>query len=592
VPVAIDPGNTPPDFSLPYYVDVHLSYGQSWRSNSYDSFASPFPMNQVAVLAAQYENQIGGFATLPNSAGIDYAGWYISNTISGIINYLPTDQIAIGRCAIIAQQLLRIAGGATTLTPTLEMCFAFPGSTWTSGTGGGLAPGATFTASIAADVMTVTGTPVGTIVPGQMVVGTGVPVPAAGVPQGYIVTTEGSGTGGAGTYNTAMAQFWISQNLNMTHADVTADMARGAIPGNILNVSTIISGTVTVGDAVPSPPALAGSAIVAQTSGTTGGVGLYQVRVGAGVTVGSEPMQTFSQSWRDQSIVITQLLAAMPNRKISGVKFSSVGYTQGTSFANTLPSKLSDLTAMLTDYDALNLSGAGTTGMFYYLGLPAATSESTEFQAGNNGTQVFCRTNAPGQGGPWSGRCFTSGPAYPWPFTGADDIHTGDYGTARWGEIEGYVRELVQYQGVQWTPLWLPLTGNPITISGQTITIPFARPTSPDFAATPMVFQSAPLDGIKVWPNYGFSVMLNSSPLTISAIAINGLNVVLTISQTLVSAQSLEISYAWYGPGGPDPGPNSGVGGNLVMNGPPSVLFPGNTIDAWAWPFDEFVTVP
>ena len=45
------------------------------------------------------------------------------------------------------------------------------------------------------------------------------------------------------------------------------------------------------------------------------------------------------------------------------------------------------------------------------------------------------------------------------------------------------------------------------------------------------------------------------------------------------------------------PASNSGVGGNLVMQGPPSVLYPNGwngaakTIDAWAWPFIETVTV-
>jgi hypothetical protein len=78
--------------------------------------------------------------------------------------------------------------------------------------------------------------------------------------------------------------------------------------------------------------------------------------------------------------------------------------------------------------------------------------------------------------------------------------------------------------------------------------------------------------------------------------AISGINVILAVTETISPGDSLEVSYAWYGPGGPNPGANSGVGGNLVMHGPPSVLFPNGhngatkTIDAWAWPFVETVT--
>jgi hypothetical protein len=72
---------------------------------------------------------------------------------------------------------------------------------------------------------------------------------------------------------------------------------------------------------------------------------------------------------------------------------------------------------------------------------------------------------------------------------------------------------------------------------------------------------------------------------------IAGMTVQLAIAETISAGDTLEVSYSYYGPGGPNPGVCSGVGGNLTMNGPPSVFYAGKTIDAWAWPFVETVTV-
>jgi hypothetical protein len=212
------------------------------------------------------------------------------------------------------------------------------------------------------------------------------------------------------------------------------------------------------------------------------------------------------------------------------------------------------------------------------------------------GTVEFCRTNAPGQGGTYSGRVFLSSVSYAWLFNGNDNVHTADYGTTRWGEWEGYVKHLVEDQGVMWTPLWRPLSGGAITCSGQVVTVPFARPAGPDFTTAPLVFQSNRDDGVKVWPQYGFHIKRNNSDLTVSA-QINGLSVNLTVTEAIVSGNVLEVSYAWYGPGGPSPGTDPGMGGNLCMNGPPSVFYPNGwngvskTLDAWAIPFIETITV-
>jgi hypothetical protein len=63
------------------------------------------------------------------------------------------------------------------------------------------------TASFATNVMTVTGTPAGVIGPGTTIKG-------AGLPPGLFVTTLGSGTGGAGTYNLSETTGTVASQTN------------------------------------------------------------------------------------------------------------------------------------------------------------------------------------------------------------------------------------------------------------------------------------------------------------------------------------------------------------------------------------------
>lgn len=69
----------------------------------------------------------------------------------------------------------------------------------------------TFTGTVASNVLTVTGSPTGTIKPGQQLSDGGVNVPA-----GVTIISNGTGTGGAGTYNLSNPTFTIStpQTIN------------------------------------------------------------------------------------------------------------------------------------------------------------------------------------------------------------------------------------------------------------------------------------------------------------------------------------------------------------------------------------------
>jgi hypothetical protein len=597
------PNQTPVAAVPPVTLDAHISYGQSWRSNSFYSFGG-FQLNPNGPTALLVPS-LGAFlgpGPMPGSAGISLPG-----LPNGTTNYKPPDYFMMGRCAILAQELLRIRDGLSPLPQVLEFCTAYPGSTWHSGGGGGLAPGSTFTGSISGLTLTVESMGTGYVAGGQPIVAAGVNAQtrvyanltlAADAALAEHLSHDNPDNlgaqqltpGGAGTYQLALTFTSITAAFTGTGpaATFTASCSQG-----IMAVSSIASGSLAVNQVIAGGTLPAGSIIQQQIDGTPGGIGTYLL--GLPQTATSRAMVGQGVSWTNMVSILNAIppgKGAFPTRNYTDALVSSIGYTQGGSADGTRAGKEADLTDMLVQFDALNLN---PTPLKLYLALPSQVSTATVNTDTVDGTQSFARKNAPGMGGPYSGRVYASGPSYAYQFNGGDNIHTGDYGSSRWGEIEGYARWCVQDKGVQWTPLWRPLTGEAITRSGQVLTVPFARPTGPDFAAGVLSWQSNADDGIKVWPQYGFHVKRGGADLTVAP-SFSGMNVLLTITETINSGDALEVSYAWYGPGGPNPGISSGVGGNLVMHGPPSVLYPNGwhgvskTIEAWAWPFIETVT--
>ncbi len=570
---------------------VHISYGQSWRVNNFADFGT-FGINPKGSLALRVSS-IGTPTFLPgpltNSAGISLTG-----SIVGVQNYASTDTFAIGRCAITAMQGLRLAAGMT-VSPIIEFCSGYPASTWTSGGGGGLSPGSTFTASVTNDLMTVTSVSDGVLSVGQSLV-------VAGLTSGTAILAFGTGTGGTGTYTIGIPQTVLSETMTATGVGSATFVGSigGGIPNTTLTVTSVSSCTLAVGPTIHGTSVLAGTTIASLGTGS-GGVGTYNLEVGSPQSISSSVISGQNTSWTHMLTILSQTNALVPPKldvnggilKLLPPRYTSFGYTQGGATDATQASKLQDLTDMYADFDALGLSGGPLKG---YFGFPAAISSAQTTNVSSYGTVVFCQTNAPGAGGPLSGRVYFSSCSYPWPFNGADNIHTNNYGTTRWGEWEGYVKHLVEDLGVQFTPLWVLST--PVSVEGQNVIVTFDRPNSPDFTDAVLSWESDPNDGIKVWPQYGFSVKRGGVDLTVTPVLHgNGTKVTLQIAEHLVKGDSLEVSYCWYGPGGPDPGPNSGVGGNLVMVGPTSILYPNGyqgtpkTLDAWAVPFNQTVTV-
>jgi hypothetical protein len=512
------PNNAP--FLTP---DVHISYGQSWRTNFYDGMTlEGFNPQTQTLLALALKNANFPSGVLPNGAGIN-----LPATINGVTGYTasmpasdglgsapypspasPADTsnaLTVGRCSILAYQLLKVAAGVKILTPVLEFCSAYPSSTWTSGPGGGLADTqVTFTGSISSTTLTVSGIS-GTLVAGMVVSGTGV---TAGTTISAFGTNGTTGTGGNGTY------------------------------------------------------ALSNS-----------------------MTVSSEAMTARGQSWTNLLSILSSVQSVLPSNinRLNAAHFKSVGWTQGGSFDTSSPTPtITEWGQMTAAFDALNLPGAGTNGLLFYIGIRAANSDQTSQTQAVDGAWQFVRANA-------NGRTIGTTPWYAWTYRGNDNIHTGSYGTQRHGEFEGLAKYITEYEGTQFKPLWRSLTGN-ITVSGQTVTVPFDRPVGTAFAGKNMEFYWDATDGLKAWPQQGFQIYRSGVPLTVTP-TISGMNVVLTVTETLSQGDVLEVSYAYYGPGGPSPGTVPGVGGNLMMRGPTSPLYPDRTINAWAWPMRENVTV-
>ena len=290
-------------------------------------------------------------------------------------------------------------------------------------------------------------------------------------------------------------------------------------------------------------------------------------------------------SWSEMLRIIRAIDTMRPHGNPVSPLYRSVGYTQGGSQdPDTLAGKIGDLTAMLQDFDRLNLAGTRAAPLCYYLGIAAARSDARSTDISDLGTYAFCRANAPGAGGRWSGRVFATTPWYQWPYTGRDALHTDAYGTVRHGEFEGYAKYVAEDEEPgRFTPLWNSLS-RPVAVAGQTITVPFDRPSGAAFARGGLAWLAEPNDGIGRTPAFGWAVRRNKSFLTISP-SLRGMEVDLQVSEPLRPGDVIEISYAVYGPGGPNPGKHSGVWGNLAMAGPPSPLFPGKRVNAWAWPF-------
>ena len=126
--------------------------------------------------------------------------------------------------------------------------------------------GAAVTGSISGTTLTVSAVASGTIAVGDI-------VSHSSILEIATITGLGTGTGGTGTYT-------------LTYTGSTSSFT-GSISGTTLTVTAVASGTIITGQVLTGNSATAGTAIVSQLTGTTGGIGTYTVSISQTRTSGS-----------------------------------------------------------------------------------------------------------------------------------------------------------------------------------------------------------------------------------------------------------------------------------------------------------------
>ena len=216
----------------------------------------------------------GSFPTYPGGAATTLTGW-ISAASPAVLTVTAVTGTPLGVGALITGPGVpintRIASFGTGTGGTGTYNLSTPN----------VVPSFTAQASLSTTVMTVVSAN-GPILVGQSVTGTGIPT-------GTTISSFGTGTGGAGTYNlsascttetteTVTIGGVVSTTLTVTPADgIGGAVCTGTTATNVLTVTAMTSGVLVPGQLLTDSTAglAAGTYIVNQLSGTVGGVGTY-----------------------------------------------------------------------------------------------------------------------------------------------------------------------------------------------------------------------------------------------------------------------------------------------------------------------------
>lgn len=138
-----------------------------------------------------------------------------------------------------------------------------------------VAPTVTFTGIIAVT----TGILTASAVTGEIYVG--MPISGTGVPAGTIINGLGTGTGGAGTYDTNIVTAVASTTMTGPAQPQQATSFTGVIAATtgILTASAITAGAITPGMSITGTNVPAGTIVVAQLTGTPEGAGTYSTNI-------------------------------------------------------------------------------------------------------------------------------------------------------------------------------------------------------------------------------------------------------------------------------------------------------------------------
>lgn len=249
----------------------------------------------AALLAAQYPQTAvsawlrggSGFGSL-SIANIQGLSGSLYVTIDGFLHSAATLNL------LAATSYSAAAGLIQTALNTTE-----PVEATVSTTNWSIAPGtaAIFAGTIDNDVLTVTGTTSGTIEIGGVITGSGITAGTQIVAQ-LTSTANGGALGDVGTYAVSIAHA-IATSITITES------------WGLLTVSTAVAtGTLSPGQTLTGTSVTAGSQIMAQLTGTSGGIGTYVVNLtqtasGTGTLTASATNCTVAYDSVSGGIIIT-----------------------------------------------------------------------------------------------------------------------------------------------------------------------------------------------------------------------------------------------------------------------------------------------
>ena len=371
--------------------------------------------------------------------------------------------------------------------------------------------------------------------------------------------------------------------------DFTASIASGS---NLLTVNSITSTTpgilqpnqVVIAANIPStttPGALQPCQLASPFSGTgTGGTGTYALTCNASALITNQPMYVTSYPWwslQTQVAAVNSLTPTYRPTALNAAAYVSTIYVQGGDLtsSNVYTGTLAQLALVESSVDALDLPGAGTTGMEYYISPRGAVASWIVMTQQVAAQIAFIDANA-------NGRTVGGNPWYQYALPGSD-IHFGVFGTLELGEFFGYEMEVKEDEGVTPTPLRIDAT-TPLAVSGNAVTLHFDRPAGWGFASSSLEWMATADEGISIAAQYGFDFLDNGVEDPVTSVTLSGADAVFTLQNAPAHGDTLTYDYCWYGPGAPGGLGQSGVWGNLMMPGPASFFHAGLTLNAWAYP--------